>query len=143
MSTALAQHLRATRRGLAVVDVEQPDLFSPEPLAPKTGRTPAAPMPDPAAERAAWQAGFERTEWVAPYDCGLGPAGTVVLGWRCPDPECAQVEVNACLLSMNHGWDPDVPGHEPYDGHCHRLRLLAAQARAAEQGGYDLAAVRA
>jgi hypothetical protein len=82
------------------------------------------------AARAEWVARFERAGWVAPHDCADGtPRGAVKPGWRCPDPDCAQVEPTAFALAINHGWDPDVPGHAPFDGHCHRLRLLAAQAR--------------
>jgi hypothetical protein len=79
--------------------------------------------------RAEWAARFERVDWVAPYDTASGmKKGDRTPGWRCPDPECGQVEPNTFHLSINHGWDPDVPGHEPYDGRCRRLRLLANHA---------------
>ncbi|MGH3432825.1 MAG: hypothetical protein ACRDQB_08330 [Thermocrispum sp.] len=82
-----------------------------------------------AAARAEWQAGFERADWVAPYDCGHGPEGTVVAGWRCPDPECGEVADNAYTLARNHGFDPDVPGLQPYYGRCQKL-AMALQDRA-------------
>lgn len=88
--------------------------------------------------RADWEARFERADWVAPWDTAAGfrPGDpplkkgerAPVPGWRCPDPECGQVEPTAYLLGLEHGWDPEVPGHEPFDGRCHRLRRLAAQA---------------
>jgi hypothetical protein len=81
-----------------------------------------------AQARADWAAHFERADWVAPYDTAGGtPKGTVLNGWRCPDPDCGQIEPNAFVLSINHGWDPDVPGREPFDGRCSKLRLLEAQ----------------
>lgn len=83
-------------------------------------------------EREQWGARFERTPWVAPYDCGLGPAGTVVAGWSCP--ACGKVEVNEFLLNLNHGYDPTTPGRIPYargfGETCVRLELLASQERA-------------
>lgn len=85
------------------------------------------------AARDAWAATFERVEWVAPWDCGIGPAGTVILGWRCPDPDCRRVEPNAGLIQVNHGFDPDVPNRRPWGGRCARLTLLASQARAAAE----------
>ena len=57
----------------------------------------------------------------------IPPKGTRVPGWRCPDPECGQVEPSGFSLSINHGWDPDTPGWEPWDGRCRKLKLLAAQ----------------
>lgn len=78
-----------------------------------------------------WQARFERAWWIAPYDTQGGtPKGGRILGWRCPDPDCGQVEPNAYLLSINHGFDPTVPGHQRYDGRCARLALLRCQAEA-------------
>jgi hypothetical protein len=78
--------------------------------------------------RADWTARFERADWIAPYDTAGGtPKGTVLSGWRCPDPDCAEVEVNSFVLSINHGFDPDVPGWEPFDGRCAKLRRLEAQ----------------
>jgi len=82
--------------------------------------------------RVDWRARFERADWVAPYDTQGGMRkGDSKLGWRCPDPACREVEPNSFLLNINHGWDPDVPGHEPWDGRCQKLRLLRSQARAA------------
>lgn len=80
---------------------------------------------------AEWQARFTPADWIAPYDCGYGPAGTVVRGWQCPDPECGQIEPNASLLGSNHGYDPTVPGHEPWNGRCARLTRLAIRTEAA------------
>jgi hypothetical protein len=51
-------------------------------------------------------------------------------GWRCPDPECGEVEPNKHWLLSDHGWNVDVPGQQPFDGRCHRLRLLRAHAEA-------------
>jgi hypothetical protein len=79
-------------------------------------------------ERAAWQARFERADWVAPWDTGSGmKKGESCSGWRCPDPACGEVEPNEYLLSINHGFDPSVPGHAPYNGNC--MRFLRAQTR--------------
>jgi hypothetical protein len=75
--------------------------------------------------RAAWQARFERADWIAPYDTATGtPKGARVPGWRCPDPECGEIEPGPTgfVLSINHGFDPDVPGREPYDGRCRKVR---------------------
>lgn len=84
-----------------------------------------------ADELVAWQAQFERAPWVAPWDTAGGmKAGDSVLGWRCPDPDCGVIEVNDYHLMINHGWSPNQPGHAPYDGRCHRVRLLASQAAA-------------
>jgi hypothetical protein len=87
--------------------------------------------------RDAWRARFERADWVAPYDTAGGtPEGTAVPGWRCPDPECGEIEPNGFLLAINHGWDPDVPGREPYDGRCYAIKLRAAHKQyEAAQGG--------
>jgi hypothetical protein len=74
-------------------------------------------------ERVEWTARFERADWMAPYDTAGGmKAGESVLGWRCPDPECGEIESNGFLLTINHGFDPGVPGHEPFDGRCSQLR---------------------
>lgn len=79
--------------------------------------------------QAAWEARFERADWVAPYDCADGmKKGESKPGWRCPDPECGQVEPNSFLLRLNHGFDPKVPGEEPRGG-CTRVMLLRNQAR--------------
>ena len=81
--------------------------------------------------RAAWLARFERADWIAPWDTAGGmKKGDSTPGWRCPDPECGQVEINSTLLANNHGWDPFTPGYGPFDGRCHRLRLLRAHAEA-------------
>lgn len=82
-----------------------------------------------AAARETWTARFERAPWVAPYDTAGGmKKGDSVLGWRCPDPECGQVEINAYTLRINHGWDPGIPGEEPYAGRCYQVRRRAADA---------------
>lgn len=89
-----------------------------------------------AAAGAAWLARFERAEWIAPYDTAGGtPKGTRVPAWRCPDPECGEVEPgpSGFLLSINHGFDPDVPGWEPYDGRCRKVRRRAAEAERGER----------
>lgn len=66
-----------------------------------------------------WQARFERADWIAPEDCADGtPKGAVRSGWRCPDPECGEVEPSAFVLAINHGFDPDVPGRQRFDGRC-------------------------
>lgn len=86
--------------------------------------------------RAEWRAQFERADWVAPYDCGYGPEGTVVSGWRCPDPECGEVADNAYSLSLNHGYDPDTPGAQSYYGRCQKLATarVGRHVRASEMG---------
>jgi hypothetical protein len=73
-------------------------------------------------EREEWTARFERADWIAPYDCGYGPAGTRVPGWRCPDPACGEVEPNDYTLSINHGFDPTTPGRAPWNGRCLHFR---------------------
>lgn len=88
--------------------------------------------------RAEWLARFERADWIAPWDTATGPRPgdpplkkgerSPVPGWRCPDPECGVVEPNTCLLMINHGWNPDVPGDGPFDGRCHSVRLRRNQA---------------
>lgn len=84
------------------------------------------------AARAEWEARFERADWIAPWDCADGtPKGAVTSGWRCPDPECGRIEPNSYLLSINHGFDPGVPGLAPRDGMCTRRRY---QLRRAELG---------
>jgi len=76
--------------------------------------------------RAAWQARFGRADWIAPWDTADGrPKGSVTRGWRCPDPDCGEIEPNDFLLSITHGFDPNVPGHRPLDGRCAKLRMLA------------------
>lgn len=88
---------------------------------------------DREAARAAWKARFERADWIAPWDTASGtPKGGRVPGWRCPDPECGEIEPGPTgyLLRSNHGWDPDVPGEEPFDGRCHKVRLRRNQAAA-------------
>lgn len=80
-------------------------------------------------ERADWLARFERADWIAPWDTAGGmKKGESALGWRCPDPECRDIELSSYLLVIEHGWDPYEPGHEPFDGRCHRLRLLRSHA---------------
>jgi hypothetical protein len=81
----------------------------------------------------AWQAKFERADWIAPYDCHAARKGEAVRGWRCPDPECGQVEVNAYILSINHGFDPENPGRQRFDGRCARLALRRCHAEAADE----------
>lgn len=74
-----------------------------------------------AAELAAWRARFARRE-VPRSDAP---------GWVCP--ACDVAEWGPWQLRNNHGYNPDVVGEQPYDGWgtCHRLDLLASQARAA------------
>lgn len=80
-------------------------------------------------ELAVWAARFERPDWIAPWDTAGGmKKGERRPGWRCPDPACGRVEPNEFLLSINHGWDPSVPGHEPFSGRCHELGLRANHA---------------
>lgn len=82
-----------------------------------------------AREAAEWFARFERADWVAPWDCADGtPKGTVIQGWRCPDPECGGVEVNNAILGINHGLDPHSPRSELK---CFRVRWLRLRERAA------------
>jgi hypothetical protein len=65
------------------------------------------------AEREAWRARFTFTTISYPYDTVGGPAGTVFAGAvQCP--ACRKVEANDFLLSINHGYDPGVPGHAPW-----------------------------
>lgn len=82
--------------------------------------------------RVQWAARFERAPWVAPYDCSGGlRKGESVLGWMCPT--CRRIEINSFTLNVNHGYDPQIPGRQPYDGWgtpCSRERLLASQERA-------------
>jgi hypothetical protein len=80
----------------------QLDLFGDEP-ARRKGPT--------VAERAAWLARFERRWFEAPYDTASRPAGTPVHGWVCPS--CGEVEWSGFTLSINHGYDPDVPARVP------------------------------
>lgn len=76
--------------------------------------------------RAEWAARFERPDWVAPHDTQGGMRkGDSKPGWRCPDPECREIEPNGFSLTINHGWDPETPGHEPFDGRCHKVRRRA------------------
>lgn len=92
----------------------QPDLF---------GEFDAAEQheADRQRRRTDWTARFERADWIAPYDTADGTkAGDVVRGWRCPDPDCGAVEPNAYLLSINHGFDPEVPGQQPLNSRCWR-----------------------
>jgi hypothetical protein len=85
-------------------------------------------------ERDEWAAKFERADWIAPYDTGGGmKKGEAKPGWRCPDPACGQIEPNAYLLRINHGYDPDVPGCEPWGDACARLTRLESQRQAEEQ----------
>jgi hypothetical protein len=83
-----------------------------------------------AQARAEWAARFEQADWVAPWDTVGGmKKGDRVPGWVCPS--CAEIEVNTFALSINHGYDPAVPGRAPYTGWgtpCHKQRLLAAHA---------------
>ncbi|PSL08156.1 hypothetical protein CLV30_101123 [Haloactinopolyspora alba] len=67
-------------------------------------------------EAAAWRARFDRVEWSSPL-----PNITPRLGYRCPDPDCRQVEPAAFVLAINHGFDPDTPGRQPHHGRCHRV----------------------
>jgi hypothetical protein len=88
--------------------------------------------------RAAWLARFERADWIAPHDTAAGPRSgdpplkkgecSPVPGWRCPDPECGEVEPNAYHLMIGHGWNPHLPGDGPFDGRCHKVRHRRARA---------------
>lgn len=71
--------------------------------------------------KAAWKSRMIPAEWVAPYDCMAGPAGTVVQGWKCP--ACGKIEINGFVLSINHGIDPDIPGREDLLDHCISMDL--------------------
>jgi hypothetical protein len=76
------------------------------------------------AERAAWQAQFDRPDWVAPWDTqsGMKKGDRQPGGWRCPD--CGDVEPNEFGLGNNHGWHPGVSGWQPPDpGVCTKLWL--------------------
>lgn len=78
-------------------------------------------------ERRLWTSLFERAAWIAPYDCADGtPKGMAKLGWRCPDPACRQIEPNGFLLSINHGFDPDVPDPWAAQRGCTRVRLFGS-----------------
>lgn len=80
--------------------------------------------------RADWLARFERADWIAPWDTASGtPKGARVPGWRCPDPECGEIEPGetAYHLEINHGWNPHIPGREPFDGRCHKVRMRQAR----------------
>lgn len=81
---------------------------------------------DKAAAAAAWEARFERADWVAPYDTAGGmKAGDSQPGWRCP--ACGQIEPNEFLLGNNHGYHLYDPGHVPYGAEfgatCFKLEL--------------------
>lgn len=67
-------------------------------------------------ELAEWRKHFERADLVFEYDCGIGPKGTVVSGWRCPS--CWDVEPNTFLLEINHGISPDRVGREDFLTEC-------------------------
>lgn len=72
--------------------------------------------------RAAWLARFERADWVAPHDLiGGTPAGTVLQGWRCPDPECRQVAPSRYAMVLVHGLDPHVPDTLTDTPWCRRI----------------------
>lgn len=68
--------------------------------------------------------------WTAPYDCGAGPAGTVVDGWRCWF--CGEVEPGDYLLGNNHSlWSAYAHSFERVL--CGRQELLCNQARHARK----------
>lgn len=67
------------------------------------------------ADLAKWRERFERVEWRS----GL-PNLSPTLGYRCPS--CGDVEPNEFLLSINHGYDPGVPGRAPLDDRCFKAR---------------------
>lgn len=78
---------------------------------------------NPPDKRAAWSARFDRVEWVAPWPTATGrPKGSVFLGYRCPDPDCGEVEPTAFGLVINHGFDPDLPGRQGSSGRCHKRK---------------------
>lgn len=89
----------------------------------------------PATEREAWAARFDRAPWVAPWDTSGGmKKGESVLGWVCPS--CGVLEVNGYVLNVNHGYDPQIPGRQPWQGwgtSCTRMTLLASQERSLAQ----------
>jgi hypothetical protein len=62
-----------------------------------------------------------------PYDCGRGREGDRVQGIRCPT--CGGVEHSPYLLSLNHGWDPDIPGRKPWNTDRDGCRKHVAYAR--------------
>lgn len=69
-----------------------------------------------------WKARMIPAEWVAPWDCGYGPMGTVVHGgWKCP--ACGTIEPNSFLLNNNHGIDPERPGREAFLDRCTSMGL--------------------
>jgi len=72
----------------------------------------------------AWKARMIPADWIAPYDCGYGPAGTVVRGWKCP--ACGTVEPSDFTLSINHGLDPERPGREDFLERCISMGLRDA-----------------
>ena len=79
--------------------------------------------------KTAWLARFDRPDWVAPWDTAGGMRkGDRKPGWRCPDPDCGDIEPNSYLLYANHGWDPYRPGAEPFDGRCTAVKLREAHA---------------
>ena len=84
------------------------------------------------SENEAWAARFERADWVTPWPTSTGlPAGTVFHGYRCPDPECGEVEPTGFTLSINHGWDPELPGRKPWNARCQKVaRRLSSEGRA-------------
>lgn len=79
-----------------------------------------------AAALSVWQAQIPRADWVAPWDCGYGPAGTVVQGWMCP--ACGKIEPNDYVLSINHGIDPYYPGCEGFLTECISMDLRKGRA---------------
>jgi hypothetical protein len=85
-----------------------------------------------AQARADWEARFKRAEWVPSFttDAGGQPA-RARLGWVCP--ACHTVEPSPFTLSLNHGYDPEIPGRGgPYGAGfgetCFKLHLQAAHA---------------
>ena len=77
--------------------------------------------------RSEWSARFTRVTFAAPYDTAGHREGDLVEGIVCP--ACGGVEWNGYLLSINHGYDPDLPGDVPgswagkrFGQYCHRMR---------------------
>jgi hypothetical protein len=95
---------------------EQPDLFGEydarQAEAERLAAEQQAESDRIQAERAEYRARFERHDFPAPYDTADGrPKGTIIHGWVCP--ACGDVEWNEFLLSLNHGYDPGLPGSIP------------------------------
>lgn len=97
------------------MDGQQLDLFGEVEAA-------AAAVERQKRERTLWAEFFETAPWVAPYDCASGlREGQSTPGVTCPDPACREVTPNGFILSINHGFDPDVPGRGAHQ-RCWKVR---------------------